>query len=272
MFELKNYRWYGLGISPTRPELRTCGPTYVTEVRPLKNGKNRLELSILSPLQRSNAVAIRGTFEVISRTESLLAVRTEFANDVCRIGDIFVFEALTDICLRTHSAEFYEKFMPKFIAVDDALIARTILGVFGDTEEEIQFGSKAEGIPPSWPDLPAEVEVVPLRVQYVGLDATIMRRGLRSGGMSNPWFVYSDGSKLLIRRVFSGFIIFSISMHEIDGSLYFTDVSINRDLSQYSSRDIVSDISRLSGILNSVIFREDRYVMRNGIIVREIHS
>ena len=101
-------------------------------------------------------------------------------------------------------------------------------------------------------DMPTAIVETPYYRQFSETQYKTLQQGYRPRGTDDRWFIYLKDHWLYVHRSWTGFCVFKVNIADENGSYISTILQINRDVDQYKSTNIESDIAELNSVLNSI--------------------
>ena len=101
-------------------------------------------------------------------------------------------------------------------------------------------------------DMPTTTVETPYYRKFSDTQYKALQDGYRPRGTDDRWLIYLKDDWLYVHRSWTGFCIFKVNIADDNGSYISTILQINRDINQYRSTNIGSDIAELNSVLNSI--------------------
>jgi hypothetical protein len=246
-------KWSALSSSPAPSCFWPAGPVFVASVEPLKSGNGKIRLRLVAPLQPLGPLAVTADYRVLRRSADHLVLAAD--GDGGGLGRTLVIEPLNDRWFVQHWPEMLTRSFNHPSYAESWGVEDVIAAVFGDDEHTVAHGAVASSFlrDPNRVPPPARSVNLPFERTYRGLDACLIRRGYIPQEMEEKWFIHREGDRLIFRRSWTGMIIYAVTFTDADGLFSTGDVSINRDLEQYSETDDAYDLRFLDWLIDRLL-------------------
>lgn len=259
-FSVAPRRWYAWQTTPGDDEaagLRPCTPFFITGVMPLKTGKGVLRLSGIAALYPTAARHLRVDLRVaLHQPDHLVGT---FVDASGRVQTAIVrevdFRWLTLYC-----PEFWYRFPPsRFVLhemgfstkVDDA---QTYLrAAFGADEDRVLRGATEASFKSKLQKMPKQSLTLRLDRPFSEFDSILLRRGFVPRQMEDKWFIYCKDDRLLMRRSWTGMLIYEVSLEEHGAAVVATEARVNRNPKQYGCTDDDHDRRMVHWLIDTLL-------------------
>lgn len=143
------------------------------------------------------------------------------------------------------------------IAPNSTEAAREYLNsTFGEDEYEALSGVTLRSVSTdgSVPRNPSATTSVDLSQRYTPFDSWLITRGFKPGE-DDRWIIYMEGRSLLLRRSWTGYLIYKIDTTWVDDRLILNRALVNRDPDQYDANDDEHDRQEIVSVIDRLILR-----------------
>ncbi|GGC67480.1 hypothetical protein GCM10011504_51800 [Siccirubricoccus deserti] len=253
-------RWYAFQTIPgERPDsaFRPCTPAFITEVTPLKSGKGVLRLGFVAAL--CPVAAERRTLDlrvVLHRADYLIGTFLDAGG--CERTAIFREVDLP--WLAHYATEFWSRFPPSSLEHEgigfaiETWDAQTYLNeAFGPDENHVLNGTTAASFGVKLHKMPKATAVIRLDRSFSEFDSYLIRRGVTPRQMEDRWFIYFESGRLLMRRSWTGLLIYEVVLEERGASLWARDARANRNPKQYGGTDDEDDKRMILNLIDELL-------------------
>lgn len=257
---LRPRRWYAWETVPgERPEsaLRPCTPAFVTEVTALKTGKGVLRVGFVVALRPVAAERRMVELRVVLHRDDHLIGTFLDASGHERTAIVREVELPW---LAHYATEFWSRFPPAsferhgtgFSA--EGCDAQSYLNeAFGDDEDSVLHGTTAVSFGVRPHKMPKATAAVRLDRAFSEFDSYLIRRGFTPQRTEDRWFVHFESGRLLMRRSWTGFLIYEVAFEERGATLLATDARINRNPKQYGGTDDEDDKRMILELIDELL-------------------
>jgi len=250
-------QWWGWLEMPARHPGWGASPIFVTEVKPLKTGKGILRLGFVHVMRPKQASRRTADLTIIQACASHLVGTFEDDDGTRRTA---VVSAADFDWLRSWSPLLWQRrpcYQPTLM-IDGVPIpgpsAQGYLdGELGPGEEATLAGATARSFGQDHPPMPDRHALLSIGRGYGAFDSWLIARGRIPKEMEEKWFVYLEQGRLLFRRSWTGFLIYDVEAQWRDDTLYLGQVTVNRDVRQYTVTDDAYDRALLLYLIDVIL-------------------
>lgn len=257
-------QWLGWQEFPARRgegAIWDCTPVLMTAVQPLKTGKGVLRIGFAAALHpmRSDrrTVDLRVTIHGVDH----LAGTFIGGDGQHRTG---ILELIDLAWIENRCGRFWSRFpvrsgimpWPYQAAVGpDPSASQYLEQVFGRTAEQIVGATQDSSFLCDKPPMPQRHTIITIGQGYRAFDSFLIARGFRPDGMDDKWFIYLEHHSLIMRRSWTGIMIYNIDVQWRGDELYLGQAVVNRDPDQYGVTDDVADRRSILALIDLFLRR-----------------
>ena len=105
--------------------------------------------------------------------------------------------------------------------------------------------------------MPADHSLISIGRSYSAFDSFLIGRGFVPIEMGDKWFIYLERNRLLMRRSWTGFLIYDVEAQWRGDELYLGQAAVNRDRKQYGCSDDAHDREMMLYLIGRLLLRLD---------------
>jgi len=245
--------WYAWQQFPCDLDALFAGtPAFVASVEPQKTGNGDLKvefvaaLNVEAPKQRKLNLRVHA-----HEPDHLMGVFTsQSGRRSTGVLSAVGFEWLERFCAPYVARFPASRLLPN---EESPTVGEYLNRAFGESEHAIVGGATPRSFGVELHPLPKERARLPLEVDYSLFDSYLLRRGTIPRDMEDKWFAYFEGETLLMRRSWTGHLVYEVHCEQVGEGLYAAFAYANRDPDQYKCDSDEEDRQLLLRLIDELL-------------------
>ncbi len=242
------------------PTVWDATPAFVTEVAPLGTGQGILRLGFVAALHPMAPARQQLDLKVFARTPDCLVGSRAAGDDA---GAVHLIAPVSFGWMRHRCAGLWRAFPADKTSGWRAenwgrpfdTVTAYLEALFGANEGDILTRTTADSFGCAKLAMPDQQSRIRIDRTYDAFESYLIQRGAVPRQMEDKWFIYLEDGHLLIRRSWTGNLIYAVEAAWRGDRLHLAAATVNRDPEKYKSTDDAHDRRMLLHLIDGLLLQ-----------------